>query len=158
MTEVPGTSGTRGSDATKVSPAVSTSFQLLHTITITPAGNEYADITRVQDGIACNTGVGGATITLGYSSQLQGAAESGITNVGTATFGSSAVACTNNSYSTRNLTVAIRGETGKTVTIRFYIKTDDAVATTSMCGRDADVQGRLVGVIDRKTSWQKGWF
>lgn len=142
-------------DATKATPAVSTSNQQCHALAVDAAVDEIVEVSRIQVGIALNTATS-ATATAARSLQNEGQSEGNRVDIGDQLYGASAVACTNDSYATKqeNGSPTHRGVLGKDVTVRTFVRTSSAVATTAMCARDAEVQGRKVRVVPAGVPWR----
>lgn len=151
VTESRGASVVLASSGTKATPAVSTSNQECHAMSVDAALDERIEVWKIQVGIALNTGAGGATATAARSLQNEGAAEGNRVDIGDQVYGATAVACTNDSYATKqeNGSPTHRGLLGKDVTVRTFVRTSNAVNTTGMCARDGEVTGRRVRVRRR---------
>lgn len=139
------------SDATKVSPTVSTSYQTTHTLTVSPRSDEYTEITRTESELNANT-ITGVTLQHGASFQDDGASESANQDGGTAAEGAASTDCSNDTgYSLRVLAgspIHIGG-LGKIVTVRVKLKTSSVTNTTAMCARNAAVSGRIVRRVNQ---------
>lgn len=142
---VPASVSVLGSDATKVTPSVSASFQLTHTIVLTPASDQYITISRLDMDLNANT-ILGVNLQGGYSTQVAGFSESSVSNLSSAASegGGSSDCTANTGYSVKQQTLAFTGPVGKAVTVRFYMKTNDVGNTSAMCARNPAIRGKLV--------------
>lgn len=152
----PAASTTLGSNSTKTAAPVSTSYQTVYTITLTPQSDERVELGTVTADAAANQGAGSSTLQLGASIQ-EGSGAEGATLDGQ-TLGVSALSNNWTSDTFNNLSVlgtnGYLGPVGVPVTVRVKLKTSSAVNTTAMGLRNGVVPGRIVKVIHQAMGGQ----
>lgn len=146
----PGSSGTLGSDATKHSVTPSGTPQLAATVVITPPSSADAvEVTQVSTDVNCNSTLS-VNLTAHVTFQTDGRAETAQNQIdGPQGFGITTGCTTDTGYKSASETDSPlhRGDPGKAVTVRFYVATSNAGATTALCQRNADVTGSYVKTV-----------
>lgn len=144
----PNSNATLDSSSGKVTAANSETFQLTHTVTLTPASDEYVVVSEVALDINANTIVA-VQIYGGVSFQPAGESESSVAQTALWNKGSGNSGCSNDTgYGTRTDSAGAESEVGLGLTVRGYIRSGNASNSTSLCARNFVVTGRLVKVIN----------
>lgn len=131
------------SDANKATPAVSTSYQVAHTLTATPRTNEhYARIRSIKDGLGWDSSLN-SVVWLGRSITPEGGAEGADVDIGSQNSGVGTTRCTTDSYVdlTESGTPIRDGALGRVVTVKTKIRVNSFAAFTSVCAKNAELRG-----------------
>lgn len=152
------TTHTAGGTA-KVSPTVSTTYQLEHTldeITVS-GGNERVELWTVGEGIALDyTHVTpGVTFWCAYTTtESGGGSESAKTDVGSHSYAANASQCTSNTFNAKSLAgspILYTAGWGKGLTVKTYEKHDTTSGVvTAMCSKDATAGYRKVKRVQHR--------